>query len=136
MTPSDLLERLAQTLKREIGPAVADEYPRTQAFLSAVVLQKLAGQLRHADAHAKADADDRQALVGELEGLLASVDAPTALRDAFDAIPDHGDAGLCRFIEALYAARGDLGDARFTILLGCVRKTLRRGLDRRMEYAG
>ena len=38
MTPSDLLERLAVTFKTEVGPAIEVDYPRTQAFLSAVVL--------------------------------------------------------------------------------------------------
>ena len=46
LAPDELLERIARTLKKEIGPAVEDAYPKTQAFMAAVVLQKLAGQLR------------------------------------------------------------------------------------------
>jgi hypothetical protein len=39
MEPEQLLERLATTLRRQIGPAVAEPYPRTQAFMASVVLE-------------------------------------------------------------------------------------------------
>ena len=45
MNPDQLLERIATTLKRDIGPAVLGDYPKTQAFMAAVVLQKLGRQL-------------------------------------------------------------------------------------------
>jgi hypothetical protein len=135
MTASELLERLAVTLRSEVAPAVAEEYPRTQAFLTAVVLQKLAGELRLAASHAAAGADERVGLERDLRRLLDAAPVPPSLQAGLDALPDGGDAALCRFIEVLYGSRRDLGDARFATLLGRVRETLRAGLDRRMEFA-
>ncbi len=135
MTPSDLLERMAATFKGEVGPAIEADYPRTQAFLSAVVLQKLAAQLRLAEAHGEAEAVERQALRRDLQSMLREIEAPQTLRDAFLALAENGDDGLCRFIEALYGAREELGAAHFETLLDRIRQTMRRTLDRRMEYA-
>jgi len=135
MTPSELLERLAVTFKTEVGPAIEAEYPRTQAFLSAVVLQKLAMQLRLQTEHRDLDAQERQLLQQDLEQLLIETSAPAPVQEAFASIKIDGDAGLCRFIEALYAARDALGEEGFDILLGRVRQALRGSLDRRMAFA-
>ena len=133
MNRSDLLSRMAGLLKREIGPAVEADYPKTQAFLGAVVLEKVSAELRLAEAHAEAGAADRDALVAELDAGLS--DAPAPVREAFRALPNGGDAALCGFIEALYGNRDALGRERFDRLLGRVRQDLRRGIDRRMEIA-
>jgi hypothetical protein len=135
MTPSELLERLAATFRAEVGPAIEAEYPRTQAFLSAVVLQKLAKQLRLQAEHEELERRESQALLADLERLLTEAAAPAAVREAHAALADAGDAGLCRFIEALYAEREALGEARFDALLERVRLAMRRSLDRRLEYA-
>ena len=135
MSPSELLERMAETLKTEVGPAIEADYPRTQAFLSAVVLQKLAMQLRLQQGHGELERRDREALQQDLVKLLADIEAPPSLSDAASALIEDGDGGLCRIIEALYAARETLGEAAFDALLGRVRQTMRRSLDRRMEYA-
>ena len=39
LAPAELLERMAPTLRKEIGPAVDGEYPRTQAFMAAQVFR-------------------------------------------------------------------------------------------------
>lgn len=136
MTPSELLGRLATTLKEEIGPAVEADYPRTQAFLTSVVLQKLSRQLRLAEDHASADRRDRDALERDLRGLLDEVSAPPQLHNAFKLFSEEGgNASLCRFIETLYASRAELGANGFDILLTRVRATLRARLDRQMEVA-
>ena len=135
MTPSDLLERLAVTFKTEVGPAVEADYPRTQAFLSAVILQKLAMQLRLQAEHSELEARERRSLGQDLEQLLAETSAPAPLDVAFSSLLADGDAGLCRFIKALYAARETLGEAGFEALLGRVRLAMRRSLDRRLAYA-
>ena len=135
MTPSELLERLAVTLRSEVGPAIEAEYPRTQAFMSAVVLQKLARQLDLETEHVELERREREALRQDLERLLGEVGAPRTVREAFAGIGPHGDAGLCRFIETLYAERGALGTAGFDALLVRVRQAMRRSLDRRMEHA-
>ena len=61
MTPSELLERLAVTFRSEVGPAIEAEYPRTQAFISAVVLQKLARQLDLETEHDELERREREA---------------------------------------------------------------------------
>jgi len=135
MTPSDLLERLAVTFKTEVGPAIEAGYPRTQAFLSAVVLQKLAMQLRLQAEHQALEVRERQSLQQDLEQLLIDTGAPPPVQEAFSSLQVDGDAGLCRFIEALYASRDTLGPDAFEALLGRVRRTLRASLDRRMAFA-
>lgn len=135
MVESGLLERFAATLKGEIGPAVDGEYPRTQAFLGAVVLQKLSAELRLAPAHAEAAARDRAELRRDLGQMLDDAAMSPELRSAFDAIGGEGDDGLCRFIERLYDERERLGEERFNALRGRVRQGLRRSIDRRMEVA-
>ncbi len=133
MNRSDLLARMARLLKREVGPAVEADYPKTQAFLSAVVLERMSAELRLADAHSEAGAADRVALVADLDSDLA--DAPDSVRTTFPALADGGDSALCAFIEALYGDREALGRERFDRLLGRVRQDLRRDIDRRMEIA-
>jgi len=135
MEPADLLARMSKMFRADIGPAIADEYPRTQAYLSSVVLQKLSLQLRNAEAHAAAETSERAALVSDLEHLLAVAPVPASVSDAVAALAASGDAGLCALIEVLYAAREELGQARFETLLGRVRADLRRSIDRRMEVA-
>ena len=135
-TPDELLERLARTLKKEIGPAVGDAYPKTQAFMAAVVLQKLAGQLRLADEHAATSQRDLQALAKELDPLTVSQDTPPALRAAVHTVrQDLDTASVSGLIETLYATRSELGEERFAGLIGRVRTRLRARIDREMVYA-
>ena len=137
MTEGDLLERIAQLLRRDIGPAIDAEYARTQAFMAAVVLQKVGRQLALAGEHAAAETADLAALLADLRARLSEGDAPAAVRAAVDGLAKVRDsAALCRLIEALYAARAELGEARFAALLGRARVTLRRSIDRRMAVAG
>jgi hypothetical protein len=138
--PEALLEYIAGTLRHEIGPAVGESFPKTQAFMASVILEKLARQVRLAGAHAQADRDDRTALAHDLRAhIQASTssrvrDAVTALTDAEDG-KDGEDAALSGLVEALYATRDELGAERFDLLLTRVRRTLRARLDRQLEYA-
>jgi len=131
-----LLQRIAKTLRNDVGPAVEAEYPKTQAFMAAVVLEKLGRELALADAHRGADAADLQWLLEDLSALRAQRDVPASVGAAFDRFAAARDAQtLSELIAALYAARGDLGDAQFDALLGRVRRTLRAQIDRRLEFA-
>ena len=137
MTHDELLQRIATTLKRDIGPAIHAEYPKTQSFMAAVVLEKLGRQLGLERAHRAADAADLRALLDDLRGVLGGGEMPTSVTEAVQALARTQDAAaLCTLIEALYASRAELGQARFDALLGRVRATLRASIDRRMEYAG
>ncbi len=136
LAPDEFLERIARTLKNEIGPAVEEAYPKTQAFMAAVALQKLAGQLRMANAHAAASQRDLQELAGELDPLTVSHDTPPVLRAAVDTVrQDLDTASVSGLIETLYATRPELGEARFSDLLGRVRARLRARIDREIVYA-
>jgi hypothetical protein len=117
MTPDDLLERLAAELRRTIGPAVEEPVARTQAFMGAVILERVARQLRSADAHTAAEEADRAALAAEL--------GPRA----------EGTAGLGEIVASLWADRDELGEERFDELLAAVRGVLRARLDRELEYS-
>ncbi|MCY4385569.1 MAG: hypothetical protein OXC18_00555 [Desulfurellaceae bacterium] len=136
LAPDELLERIARTLKKEIGPAVEAAYPKTQAFMAAVVLQKLAGQLRLADDHAAASQRDLQELTEELSQLAASNAIPAPLAEALRTLRHDLDAAsVSRLIETLYATRSELGEERFNSLIRRVRTRLRARVDREMVYA-
>lgn len=136
MNHEELLQRIANTLKRDVGPAIEAEYPKTQAFMAAVVLQKLGRQLGLEGAHRAAAAADLSALLDDLGGLLGGGETPARVTAAVQTLTSARDAAaLCTLIETLYASRGELGAARFDALLGRVRETLRASIDRRMEYA-
>ena len=137
MNADQLLERIATTLKRDIGPAVTDEFPKTQAFMAGVVLQKLGRQLGLAAVHSAADEADTHALLDDLRKDLEQAPAPAAVAAAVATLAGQHDdaAAMCGLISALYDARSTLGEARFEALLGRVRKNLRTSIDRRMVYA-
>ena len=136
MNADQLLERIATTLKRDIGPAVEGEYPRTQAFMAAVVLQKLGRQLGLEAMHRAADEADLMALLDDLRAEAERAALPPGVAAALARLAgEHGDDALCALIAALYEHRAALGDARFEALLGRVRKNLRASIDRRMVYA-
>jgi hypothetical protein len=135
MAPEDLLARLAVTLREDIGPAVGESYPRTQAFMASVVLEKLSRQIGLAPVHAAADRLDRAALAADLAGLVADTDPPPVREAVAHLAAEDSNASICAVIEALYAARPDLGPDRFDLLLGRVRRTSRSQLDRQLAYA-
>lgn len=134
MAPQELLERMAGTLRHQIGPAVDEPFARTQAFMASVILEKLARQLSLAESHARADGEDRAALVKDLEKELGPQIAPS-LRSALTAVKGGDDAGLSQLVAALYAEREHLGPERFATVLERLRRTLRARVDRQMEYA-
>jgi hypothetical protein len=116
MTPDELIERLAGELRRTVGPAVEEPYARTQAFMGAVILERLGRQLRSAEAHAEADRADLAALIAEVGPRAA------------------GAVSLAEIVAALWADRHALGEERFVDLLTIVRRALRARLDRELEY--
>lgn len=129
-----LLPRMARLLKRDIAPAVGEEYARTQAFMAAVVTEKLGRQLELAQQHEQASDLDVKSLLEDLKPDLDAVDGAPGI--AWTALQrERSDAALCELIAALYAARNQLGDSRFERVLARIRAHLRAAIDRRMEYA-
>ena len=133
LPPDDVVSRIAATLRAEIGPAVDAEFPRTQAFMASVILERVARQLRAAEDHAGAERQELRELVADLDGLLGA-GAPPAVATAIDCCRDGGNEALCALVEALYGTRTELGPS-FDAALGRVRRTMRAGLDRALTYA-
>jgi hypothetical protein len=128
-SPPDLLRRTAVTLRERIGPAVDEPFARTQAFMAAVVLEKLAGQLAAATADAAAADGERLALVDALDGRCAGLDA------TLDALRvDGSDRAWSGLVRATYAHRDELGGG-FDDVLTTVRSALRARLDRALAYS-
>jgi hypothetical protein len=132
---TELLERMAATLRQEIGPAVASAYPRTQAFMAAVVLEKLARQLTLAPAHERADAAELSRLFADLDAMMRMRSAPTAVRSVVrEGVSGPSAEKVCRVIEALYRHRAELGPT-FDTALARLRAAMRARVDRQMAYA-
>jgi len=135
MGDDELLARMAATLRRDIGPAIGDAFPKTQAFMAAVILDKLAGEVRSAVDDERAAAADHDALVADLRGALSS-DSPAGLAAAVDRFAgDRSEPAWSALVRAVYDARHELGDARFADLIGRIRVALRGRLDRALAYS-
>ena len=133
----ELMTRMAVTLRGDVGPKVTDEYARTQAFMAAVVLEKLSNELLLVPEHAQLDRRDADALFTAIAALLSAADVPDALSTALAEGPTSADpaAALSRLVEALYAAHDALGETGFETARARVRTTLRARIDRQLEYS-
>ena len=151
-----LLERLAGQMRREIAPAVDDEYQRTQTHMAGVILQRLAREAALGERHRDAEAADMARLATDVSDVLDSDPAsagdadPQANRDAAQspspaAVPEDVCAALERLqadpdvmllgplVEALYRWGAERPMA--AAALDAIRQVLRRDIDRRMEIA-
>lgn len=135
-----LLERLAGQLRQELAPSLDDEYLRTQAYMAAVILERLARQAEHRERHQAAEDADIARLVTELERILPSVSqqtnesVPDDLRDALALVRTAGTVMALRpLVEALYRWSPERPEA--VSALAAIRSVLRVDIDRRMEIA-
>jgi len=127
LAPDELLDAIAGTLRRQVGPAVEEPFAKTQAFMAAVILEKLAGDLRVA---AEPHDDGRAEVVVALRATLGD-DAPARVAAAIDHLERDGTTAVWReLVEALYATRTELGNDRFAEALTATRTALRTRLDR------
>ncbi|MCH2410174.1 hypothetical protein MK292_05080 [Myxococcota bacterium] len=135
LPPDQLLGRIAKSLKTEIGPAVNAAYPKTQAFLTAVVLEKLAGQLKFEQEHTRIE--DRELLILSRDLIkIGEEDLPATLKNAIVQVNDELDIGsVSALIKILYDNKPVLNEKIFDMLLGRIRKFLRSRVDRAMEYS-
>ena len=135
LPPDQLLGRIAKSLKTEIGPAVNAAYPKTQAFLTAVVLEKLAGQLKFEQEHAQIE--DKELLILSRDLIkIGEEDLPATLKNAIVQVNDELDIGsVSALIKILYDNKPVLNERIFDMLLGRIRKFLRSRVDRAMEYS-
>ncbi len=130
LTIHEQLRRLADTLRNEVGPAVGDEYTRTQAFMSSVILQRLANQVEHGPRHADAEAGEVAALHERLAPVLAN--GPDRVTAAAALAAETGTiAALAPLIRELHS----WDDSAAADALALIRPALRADIDRRMEIA-
>jgi hypothetical protein len=123
-----LLKEVIASLRNVIAPAVADPYPKSQAYMAAVILEFIAHQVEERSDSSKEKEHVLEHLFSDL-GLLIPDEVP-ASKD-----PDQ-EARLCRFIEWLYTEKDRLGPEAFTAANQKVRTALRQLLDQELKIAG
>jgi hypothetical protein len=126
------LQRLSAKLRAEIGPAVTDEYTRTQTFMASVILERLSKQVMLASDHLMVEQQEVAMLHEQLAGILVDVpDVVAHARVAAEATLEV--AALGTLIRELYAWGS--GEKLVEDALSLIRPVLRADIDRRMEIA-
>ncbi len=128
LTAHRLLEELVASLRNVIAPAIADPYPKSQAYMAAVILEFVSRQV-----------EERSDLPNEKTQILNSVFADLGSlltgKGLSSDDPDQ-EARLCRLIEWSYAEKDRLGPEAFAAINQRVRTTLRQLLDQELKIAG
>ncbi len=123
-----LLGEVVVALRQVIGPAIADPYPRAQAYMAAVILEFVARQVEE-----RPDiAAGKQQALGTVFAELASSPSGRALLDGDELDPE---ARLGRAIERLDAERDRLDPETYTSLHQQIRVALRALLDAELLVA-
>jgi len=128
LTAHRLLEEIIASLRNVIAPAIADPYPKAQAYMTAVILEFVSRQV-----------EERQDVPHEKEQILHNLfaDLGSLLNEKIPASQDPDkEARLCRLIEWLYTEKERLGPETFNTLNQKVRTTLRQLLDQELKIAG
>ncbi|MGI9611375.1 MAG: hypothetical protein ACR2QO_00585 [Acidimicrobiales bacterium] len=132
MRTDELIASIAATLRTDIAPAVGEEFARTQAFMAAVVLERVAREVALGPANAEAESTDAAELHRALRPVLEN--APPSVNAALDELGQAVDlAATAPLIDALYEWGTDQPAA--IEALGLLRPYLRRDIDRRMKVA-
>lgn len=128
--PSEILRRVARSLREEVGPKVEADYSRTQAFMAAVILEQLACQVRSVTF--EVGTAESSTLVNKVSRALGP-DVPTklatALRGLSGAMTRTELSGL---VAALHGSEGEIDTERLQRALEHVRATMRRRLDQQL----
>src|SRR5712671_5764790 len=129
MIPANqLLSEIVTSLREVIAPAIAEPYPKAQAYMAAVILEFVARQVEE-----RGDVEEQKhaALLELLHDLSRLPDVNLVAGDA-----ELNEDGLNKLIEHLYAERGRLGEETFAAANRRVRQTLRKLLDQELKVAG
>jgi hypothetical protein len=123
-----IIHEIVTSLREVIAPAIAEPYPKGQAYMAAVILEFVARQIEE-----RSDLDqEKSAAMLELLGDLSRLPQMHELLRG-----DHlNEAGLCELIEHLYAERSRLGEETFTAANRRIRETLRQLLAQDLKVAG
>ena len=128
MIPANqLLDEIVTSIRGVIAPAIAEPYPKAQAYMAAVILEFVARQVEE-----RHDIDEQKnaAMLELLRDLSRLPDVNRIVRDELN------ENGLNKLIEHLYAERGRLGEETFAAANHRVRQTLRKLLEQELKVAG
>ncbi|MDO8431173.1 MAG: hypothetical protein Q7S58_02055 [Candidatus Binatus sp.] len=123
-----LLDEVISSLRTVIAPAIAEPYPKSQAFMAAVILEFLSQQVTERSDIATAKHAALESVFADLAKLFDS-------SDAANVDGDNPEARLCNAIERLYARREMLGEEIFTSANRRIRQALRELLDQDLKIA-
>jgi len=123
-----LLSEIVISLREVIAPAIAEPYPKAQAYMAAVILEFVARQVEE-----RSDIEEQKhaAMLELLRDLSRLPEMDWLVRG--DVL---GEDGMCELIEHLYAERGSLGEETFAAANRRVRQALRQLLDQELKVAG
>jgi hypothetical protein len=121
-----MLEEVIASLRGVIAPAISAPYPKTQAYMAAVILEFLARAIEERSDVSEAKERSIERLFADIRAL--GVVTPAEIQGGVD-----GKSRLVKLIEALYTDRERLGEARFAAANQRVRRTLRDLLDQDLK---
>lgn len=97
-----LINELVASLREVIAPAIAEPYPKSQAYMAAVILEFVSRQIED---RSDIEAEKHAAMMELMRDLSTLTNVARLIR------ADHlSEAGLCDLIEHLYGERGRLGE--------------------------
>ncbi len=122
-----LLGEVIDSIRNVIAPAIAEPYPKSQAYMAAVILEFVARQV-----------EERSDIAAAKERVYAALFEDLAAMPALGEIARGGDPDkrLCEVIEQLHAERKRIGEATFTAVNDRIRRALRALLDEDLKVAG
>ncbi len=122
-----LLQEVIASIRNVIAPAIADPYPKSQAYMAAVILEFIARQVEERSDIAAAKSRIYARL---FEDLAAMPELGEIARGGGDP-----DQRLCEIIDQLYAERKRMGEAAFAAIDDRIRRALRSLLDEELKVA-
>ncbi|SRR5579875_37474 len=122
-----LLSEIINSLRHVIAPAVAEPYPKAQAYMAAVILEFVSRQIEEG---ADLEAQRKVTLDAFFRDLA---DLPEIARLVDNSLPS--ELRLCKLIESLYEERDRLAPGAFTTANHRIRRTLRQLLDQELKIA-
>ena len=123
-----LINEIVTSLREVIAPAIPEPYPKSQAYMAAVILEFVARQVEE-----RHDIDEgKHSALMELMRDLARFPEVSRLICA-DQL---NEAGLCELIEHLYSRRSSIDEETFVAANRRIRRTLRELLDGELKVAG
>jgi hypothetical protein len=123
-----LINEIVTSLREVIAPAIADPYPKAQAYMAAVILEFVSRQVEE-----RGDIEEqKQSVMIELLRDLSRLPGMTRIVRGDQVSED----GLSDLIGHLYAERSRLGEETFAIANRRVREALRGLLDQDLKVTG